>query len=185
MRTLARPEYRRLALTWLATRILLMLWATTVLPWFSHGSVVGDVAIYRGWAKVLETGTYPVHDTQWQYPPAAALVFLIGRHCDAGKLETMKSREQIDFPILAAVADRAADCVGFQICTQVGNVQHLVEMNRRNDEAFMIFGNHQSLCCDLEQGLAQWTGTDFVPLAQFLELQPFARGKLMADDIAA
>jgi hypothetical protein len=77
MRPLARPEYRRLALTWLATRILLMLWATTVLPWFSHGSVVGDVTIYRGWAKVLETGTYPVHDTQWQYPPAAALVFLI------------------------------------------------------------------------------------------------------------
>ena len=54
-----------------------MLWATTVLPWFSHGSVLGDVTIYRGWAKILATGSYPVHDTQWQYPPAAALVFLI------------------------------------------------------------------------------------------------------------
>ena len=77
MRLLARPEYRRLVLWWLGTRVLLMLWATTVLPWFSHGSVVGDVAIYRGWAQVLQSGTYPVHDTQWQYPPAAALVFLI------------------------------------------------------------------------------------------------------------
>ena len=73
----ARPRYRRVVLCWFGTRLLLMLWATTVLPWFSHGSVLGDVEIYRGWAKILETGTYPVHDTQWQYPPAAALVFLI------------------------------------------------------------------------------------------------------------
>ena len=73
----ARPRYRRVVLCWFGTRLLLMLWATTVLPWFSHGSVLGDVTIYRGWAKVLETGTYPVHDTQWQYPPAAALVFLV------------------------------------------------------------------------------------------------------------
>lgn len=77
MRVLARPEYRRLVLVWLGTRTLLMLWATTALPWFSHGSVLGDVTIYRGWAHVLASGTYPVHDTQWQYPPAAALVFLV------------------------------------------------------------------------------------------------------------
>jgi hypothetical protein len=73
----ARPRYRRVVLCWFGTRLLLMLWATTALPWFSHGSVLGDVTIYRGWAKVLETGTYPVHDTQWQYPPAAALIFLV------------------------------------------------------------------------------------------------------------
>ena len=73
----ARPRYRRVVLCWSGTRLLLMLWATTVLPWFSRGSVLGDVEIYRGWAKILETGTYPVHDTQWQYPPAAALVFLV------------------------------------------------------------------------------------------------------------
>jgi len=73
----ARPRYRRVALAWLGTRLLLMLWATTVLPWFSHGSVVGDVEIYRGWAHILARGSYPVHDTDWQYPPAAALVFLV------------------------------------------------------------------------------------------------------------
>ena len=72
----AQPRYRRSVLAWFGTRLLLMLWATTVLPWFSHGSVLGDVKIYSGWAKILETGTYPVHDTQWQYPPAAALIFL-------------------------------------------------------------------------------------------------------------
>jgi hypothetical protein len=73
----ARPRYRRVVLCWFGTRLLLMLWATTALPWFSHGSVLGDVTIYRAWAKVLETGTYPVHDTQWQYPPAAAVIFLV------------------------------------------------------------------------------------------------------------
>ena len=77
MRVLARPGYRRLLLWWLGTRVLLMLWATTALPWFSHGSVLGDVTIYRGWAHVLAGGTYPVHDPQWQYPPAAALIFLV------------------------------------------------------------------------------------------------------------
>ena len=77
MRVLARPGYRRLLLWWLGTRVLLMLWATTALPWFSHGSVLGDVTIYRAWAHVLAGGTYPVHDTQWQYPPAAALIFLV------------------------------------------------------------------------------------------------------------
>lgn len=77
MRVLARPGYRRVLLAWLGTRTLLMLFATTALPWFSHGAVLGDVTIYRGWAHVLASGTYPVHDTQWQYPPAAALVFLV------------------------------------------------------------------------------------------------------------
>ena len=72
-----RPRYRRVVLAWFVTRLLLMLWATTVLPWFSHGSVLGDVTLYRSWAKTLATGSFPVHDTQWQYPPAAAVVFLI------------------------------------------------------------------------------------------------------------
>jgi hypothetical protein len=77
MRAIARPAYRRPLLWWSGTRLLLLLWATTVLPWISHGSEIGDVAIYRGWAELMQTGTYPIHDTQWQYPPAAALVFLI------------------------------------------------------------------------------------------------------------
>lgn len=76
MRLLARPEYRNPVLWWIGTRILILLWATTVIPWFTHGAVIGDVPIYRGWAHILSTGTYPVHDTEWQYPPAAALIFL-------------------------------------------------------------------------------------------------------------
>jgi hypothetical protein len=72
----ARPRYRRLLWAWFVSRLLLMLMATTVIPWFSHGAVLGDVKIYLGWAQILEHGSYPVHDTRWQYPPAAALIFL-------------------------------------------------------------------------------------------------------------
>lgn len=72
----ARPRYRRVLAAWFVSRLLLMLLATTVLPWFSHGAVLGDVKIYQGWAHILEHGSYPVHDTRWQYPPAAALIFL-------------------------------------------------------------------------------------------------------------
>lgn len=77
MRRVAQPAYRRALLCWSGTRLLLLLWASTALPWFSHGAEIGDVTIYRGWAELMQTGTYPVHDPQWQYPPAAALIFLI------------------------------------------------------------------------------------------------------------
>ncbi|HET9169157.1 MAG TPA: glycosyltransferase family 87 protein [Actinospica sp.] len=75
-RLVAEPRYRRVLAAWFVSRVLLMLMATTVLPWFSHGAVLGDVKIYHGWARILEHGSYPVHDTRWQYPPAAALIFL-------------------------------------------------------------------------------------------------------------
>ena len=36
--------------------------------------VTADVSvIYQGWYEVLKTGTYPLSDVTWQYPPAAAL----------------------------------------------------------------------------------------------------------------
>ncbi|GGP42136.1 glycosyltransferase 87 family protein [Streptomyces sindenensis] len=39
--------------------------------------VTVDVSvIYRGWYEVLLTGTYPLDDVTWQYPPGAALAIL-------------------------------------------------------------------------------------------------------------
>ncbi|MGW9244450.1 glycosyltransferase 87 family protein [Streptomyces badius] len=39
--------------------------------------VTVDVSvIYRGWYEVLLTGTYPLEDVTWQYPPGAALAIL-------------------------------------------------------------------------------------------------------------
>jgi hypothetical protein len=98
----AEPRYRRVLAVWFVSRVLLMLMATTVIPWFSHGAVLGDVKIYLGWAHILEHGSYPVHDTRWQYPPAAALIFLaplLVSHFGASYLVT--------FFFLALLADLA------------------------------------------------------------------------------
>ncbi|MFJ8307742.1 MULTISPECIES: glycosyltransferase 87 family protein [unclassified Streptomyces] len=64
------------AATWAATRCLLLLcvFRVAVLP---GPDVTSDVhVIYQGWSQVLQTGTYPLDDVTWQYPPAAALAIL-------------------------------------------------------------------------------------------------------------
>lgn len=72
-----RAERRRLrwaAACWLASRTLLLLVTTGVLR-VSALDVTSDVkVIYRGWAAVLGTGTFPLDDVTWQYPPLAAAV---------------------------------------------------------------------------------------------------------------
>ncbi|MEV0265979.1 glycosyltransferase 87 family protein [Streptomyces sp. NPDC050617] len=61
---------------WLLTRTVLLLGLCKV--WTLPGSdVTLDVQfIYQGWYEVLRTGTFPVADVTWQYPPAAALAVL-------------------------------------------------------------------------------------------------------------
>jgi hypothetical protein len=72
-------RYRRAACWWVATRLLLLLWSLQGLPYFSRGSVLGDVVIYKGWASTLVSGSFPSGDSQWQYPPGAAFVMLVPR----------------------------------------------------------------------------------------------------------
>ncbi|MEW2618633.1 glycosyltransferase 87 family protein [Streptomyces sp. NPDC048106] len=77
LRVTSRPV---LGLTtgWLATRAL-MLWllAHDSSPLLSGGSVAREVGrLYFHWYGVLEQGSYPVHDTLWQYPPGAGAVLL-------------------------------------------------------------------------------------------------------------
>ncbi len=64
-------------LGWAATRLLLLLMVTEVLPnpW---PFVTGDARfIYREWFDMLRSGTFPVDDVRWQYPPGAAGVLLL------------------------------------------------------------------------------------------------------------
>ncbi|WP_327732276.1 DUF2029 domain-containing protein [Streptomyces sp. NBC_00487] len=61
---------------WGATRLLLLLFVFKVYV-FPGPDVTSDVSvIYRGWYETLRTGTYPLDDVTWQYPPAAALAIL-------------------------------------------------------------------------------------------------------------
>ncbi|MER5887718.1 glycosyltransferase 87 family protein [Streptomyces sp. NPDC001941] len=62
--------------TWAATRTLLLLCVFKVLV-LPGPDVTSDISvIYQGWYEVLRTGTYPLDDVTWQYPPAAALAVL-------------------------------------------------------------------------------------------------------------
>ncbi|MFJ8672938.1 glycosyltransferase 87 family protein [Streptomyces sp. NPDC093589] len=61
---------------WAATRAVILLCVTRVLV-LPGPDVASDVsAIYQGWSEVLKTGTFPLDDVTWQYPPAAALAIL-------------------------------------------------------------------------------------------------------------
>ncbi|MFF0743343.1 glycosyltransferase 87 family protein [Streptomyces sp. NPDC004111] len=61
---------------WVLTRTLLLLCVLRVLA-FPGPDVTSDVSvIYQGWYEVLRTGTFPLDDITWQYPPAAALAVL-------------------------------------------------------------------------------------------------------------
>ncbi|MFJ8857305.1 glycosyltransferase 87 family protein [Streptomyces sp. NPDC102451] len=61
---------------WGLTRAVLLLCVFKVFT-VPGPDVTSDVSvIYRGWYEVLRTGTYPLDDVTWQYPPAAALAML-------------------------------------------------------------------------------------------------------------
>ncbi|MFE3603559.1 glycosyltransferase 87 family protein [Streptomyces sp. NPDC059142] len=58
---------------WTLTRAALLLCVFKVVT-VPGPDVTSDVSvIYRGWYEVLRSGTYPLSDVTWQYPPAAAL----------------------------------------------------------------------------------------------------------------
>ncbi|MEY9990729.1 hypothetical protein ABIE67_002761 [Streptomyces sp. V4I8] len=65
-----------LLVTWALTRLVLLLFVFKVYV-FPGPDVTSDVSvIYQGWYEVLRTGTFPLDDVTWQYPPAAALPVL-------------------------------------------------------------------------------------------------------------
>lgn len=66
------PGHVRLAISWVASR-LLMLALLNAHVW-TFGVEVSK--LYQGWSDQLRTGSFPVGDPLWQYPPAAAFVFL-------------------------------------------------------------------------------------------------------------
>ena len=74
--TAARGSLAPLLLLWGLTRAALLLCVLKVVV-FPGPDVTSDVSvIYRGWYDVLRTGTFPLDDVTWQYPPAAALAIL-------------------------------------------------------------------------------------------------------------
>lgn len=62
---------------WVLTRTWLLLVTLGVL-YNPYAIVTSDVSdIYAPWAEILRSGTFPVDDVMWQYPPGAAGVLLL------------------------------------------------------------------------------------------------------------
>ncbi|MER7484750.1 glycosyltransferase family 87 protein [Streptomyces sp. NPDC126497] len=105
MRTTAvRGSLAPLLLLWGLTRAALLLCVLKVVV-FPGPDVTSDVSvIYRGWYDVLRTGTFPLDDVTWQYPPAAALAVL-----SPGLLPFLEYATA--FFVLACLADLATLCL--------------------------------------------------------------------------
>ncbi|CAL9603760.1 hypothetical protein SUDANB105_05476 [Streptomyces sp. enrichment culture] len=75
-RTDSRGHLASLLGAWCLTRLFLLLFVFKVYV-FPGPDVTSDISvIYQGWYGVLRTGTFPLGDVTWQYPPAAALAVL-------------------------------------------------------------------------------------------------------------
>ncbi|MFE1731005.1 glycosyltransferase 87 family protein [Streptomyces bacillaris] len=61
---------------WALTRTALLLCVFHVFTVTGPDVTVDVSVIYRGWYETLLTGTYPLDDVTWQYPPGAALAIL-------------------------------------------------------------------------------------------------------------
>ncbi|MFJ7188637.1 glycosyltransferase 87 family protein [Streptomyces bacillaris] len=74
---LARLPYGLLpCAVWALTRAALLLCVFHVFTVPGPDVTVDVSVIYRGWYETLLTGTYPLDDVTWQYPPGAALAIL-------------------------------------------------------------------------------------------------------------
>ena len=62
-----------MAALWAVTRILLVAGSLKVGPFAAPGGLDYSVSeVYQPWFELLRTGTFPLHDVAWQYPPGAA-----------------------------------------------------------------------------------------------------------------
>lgn len=76
-----------------------MLASLDLLGYPRGGLVMTDVTLYGGWGRMLAAGSFPVDDPTWQYPPLAALLFVVAAQVPDA---------QTGFTLLAFAADAAA-----------------------------------------------------------------------------
>ncbi len=64
--------------TWLISRIWILLSGFGYLIYPDGEGLFADVQLYDWWAGNMQNGHFPINDDMWQYPPLAALVFILG-----------------------------------------------------------------------------------------------------------
>ena len=86
------------AAVWVPTRLFVALVCYGVIRYDGLPGVYADVGTFATWSSHLAQGHIPGYDTSWQYPPGAALVFLLPRLMPLGGY-------QDSFVALALIAD--------------------------------------------------------------------------------
>lgn len=87
-----------LTLGWATTRVWVLLSGFGVIFYPGSEFLFSDVRLYDWWAGNIADSHFPINDPMWQYPPLAAVVFLVG-YLIAGNT--------VGFVFLAAMADLA------------------------------------------------------------------------------
>ncbi len=100
-----------LTLGWATTRVWVLLSGFGVIAYPGSEFLFSDVRLYDWWAGNIADSHFPINDPMWQYPPLAAVVFLLG-YLIAGNT--------VGFVFLAAVADLAI----FTLILQRGREQN-------------------------------------------------------------
>lgn len=67
-----------LVASWVITRAWMLLSGFQVISYPQGQSLFADVQLYDWWAGNMQDGHFPINDPMWQYPPLAALIFLLG-----------------------------------------------------------------------------------------------------------
>ncbi len=63
---------------WLLSRAWVLLSGFGILAYPEGQNLFADVRLYDWWAGNIQDGHFPINDPMWQYPPLAALIFLLG-----------------------------------------------------------------------------------------------------------
>jgi hypothetical protein len=67
-----------LFITWVVTRVWAIASGFQISPYPNSEFLFSDVRLYDWWAGNIADGHFPINDPMWQYPPLAAIIFLIG-----------------------------------------------------------------------------------------------------------
>jgi hypothetical protein len=79
---------------WMLTRIITLY--AVFQTWHVVSGWLADVGLYNWWAGNMNNGQFPLNDPMWQYPPLAAVIFLMGFAI---------SHASVGFVTLAVIAD--------------------------------------------------------------------------------
>ena len=99
-----------LTLGWATTRVWVLLSGFSIIFYPGSEFLFSDVRLYDWWAGNIADSHFPINDPMWQYPPLAAVVFLVG-YLIAGNT--------VGFVFLATIADLTI----FSLLIQRGRVQ--------------------------------------------------------------